>query len=301
MTGLMCSWQILPHMVDPGKKMDRIERFSRDRLSFDVTDDGPVDGRVIILLHGFPEDRHCWVRLARWLTGAGYRVLAPDQRGYSPGARPAGRRAYTIDRPARDALALADAAGADRFDIVGHDWGAVVAWYLAGYFPGRVRTLTALSVAHPQAFGRSMVGSTQALHSWYMLFFQLPGAPVWLLRQIGGRRIAASLQRSGLGEDSARRYAARAADPTAIRGPLNWYRAIPFSRGDRLGPVATPSLLLWGDRDRFLTRAAAEACERYVTGPYRFVALAGASHWLPSEASDDVAPPLLEHLASVTG
>jgi pimeloyl-ACP methyl ester carboxylesterase len=280
--------------------MDRIEQYAHDELSFDVSDHGPVDGRVVILLHGFPEDRHCWDRLTPALTGAGYRVLAPDLRGYSPGARPAGRRAYTIDRAAGDTLALADAAGAARFDIVGHDWGAVVAWYLAGHFPARVRTLTALSVPHPQAFGRALARSTQALHSWYMLFFQVPGAPEWLLRRAGARRFAASLARSGLGPDSARRYAARVAEPAGMTGPLNWYRAMPFNRRDRLGPMATPTLLIWGDRDRFLTRAAAEACARYVAGPYRFVPLVGASHWLPSEAADDVAPPLLEHLASVT-
>jgi pimeloyl-ACP methyl ester carboxylesterase len=291
---------IMPHSVRHGKKMNRIEQYSHDGFNFDVSDHGPADGRAVILLHGFPEDRHCWDRLAAALTAAGYRVLAPDQRGYSPGARPLGRRAYAIDRSAGDALALADAAGATRFDIVGHDWGAVVAWYLAGNCPERVRTLTALSVSHPQAFGRAMTHSTQAWHSWYMLFFQVPKASEWLLRRAGERRFAAALERSGLGEHSARRYAARAADPAAMTGPLNWYRAMPYNLRERFGPASTPTLLIWGDRDRFLTRAAAEACARYVTGPYRFVPLAGASHWLPSEAAAEVAPPLLEHLASVT-
>jgi pimeloyl-ACP methyl ester carboxylesterase len=280
--------------------MDRIEQYSHEGLTFDVSDAGPVDGRVVILLHGFPEDRHCWDGLAASLTAAGYRILAPDQRGYSPGARPEGRRAYTLDHLAGDALALADAAGAARFDVVGHDWGAAVAWYLAGHFPERVRSLTALSVPHPQAFLRAMGRSTQALHSWYMLFFQVPRAPEALVRRAGPQRFAAALQRSGLGEDSARRYAARAADPVAMTGPLNWYRAMPLTVRDPLGPVATPTLLLWGDRDRFLTRAGAEACARYMTGPYRFVPLAGATHWLPSESAGEVAPLLLEHLASVS-
>ncbi|MGH9057060.1 MAG: alpha/beta fold hydrolase [Acidimicrobiales bacterium] len=102
------------------------DRYTHDGLTFDVDDAGPPDGRAVIALHGFPEDRQTWSPLSTSLVGAGYRVLAPDQRGYSPGARPAGRRAYTIDRLAGDVLALAGAAGADRFDLVGHDWGALV-------------------------------------------------------------------------------------------------------------------------------------------------------------------------------
>jgi pimeloyl-ACP methyl ester carboxylesterase len=282
------------------KKMDRLAQYSHAGLTFDVSDRGPLAGRVLIPLHGFPEDRHCWDPLVATLTAAGYRTLAPDQRGYSPGSTPLGRRAYTLDHLAGDVLALADAAGATRFDVVGHDWGAAVAWYLAGYIPDRVRTLTALSVPHPRAFRRAMGRSTQALHSWYILFFQLPLAPEMVLARAGEHRVAAALERSGLDAVSARRYAARAADPAAVTGPLNWYRAIPFSGRERLGPIFIPTLLLWGDRDRFLTRAAAEACARYVTGPYRFVSLPGATHWLPSASADQVAPPLLEHLASAS-
>jgi pimeloyl-ACP methyl ester carboxylesterase len=278
--------------------MDRIEQYTHDGLTFDVSDTGPVDGRVVILLHGFPEDRHCWDRLAASLSGAGYRALAPDQRGYSPRARPPGRRPYVVNRLAADATALADAAEAARFDVVGHDWGAVVAWYLAGRRPERVRSLTALSVPHPRAFVHAMGRSTQALHSWYMLFFQLPRLPETLLACAGGDRLARALRRSGLGADTARRYAGRAVDPAAMTGPLNWYRALSFDRRDAIGPVATPALLIWGDQDRFLTRTAAEACGRFVTGPYRFVPLAGAGHWLPSESAAQVAPALLDHLAS---
>jgi pimeloyl-ACP methyl ester carboxylesterase len=279
--------------------MDRLAQYGHDGLTFDVSDAGRSDGRVVILLHGFPEDRHCWDRLTGPLTGAGYRVLAPDQRGYSPGARPAGPRAYGLASLAADVRALADAGGADRFDLVGHDWGAVVAWYLAGHFPGRVRTLTALSVPHPAAFRRALGHSTQALRSSYMLFFLMPRVPEALIHRGGERRFATALQRSGLEESTARRYAARAADPAALTGPLNWYRALPFAARDPVGPVTTPTLLLWGEYDRFLTRAAAEGCARHVTGPYRFLPLAGATHWLPSESPGAVAAPLLEHLAAV--
>jgi pimeloyl-ACP methyl ester carboxylesterase len=281
--------------------MKRIQQYHHDGLTFDVSDNGPVTGRAVIMLHGFPEDRQCWQALASVLVDAGYRTLAPDQRGYSPGARPPGRRAYTLDRLAGDALALADAAGADSFDLVGHDWGAAVGWRLAGHHPDRVHSLTALSAPHPRAIVEALGRSTQALHSWYMLYFQLPVLPELAFSRAGERRFVAQLRRSGLDEESARRYAIRAATPGAMTGPLNWYRALPFEPRDRLGPVNTPTLFVWGDHDLFLTRAAAERCARHVTGPYRSLRLAGAPHWLPSTSSAEVAPALLDHLGSVAG
>ncbi|HEY3810262.1 MAG TPA: alpha/beta fold hydrolase [Acidimicrobiales bacterium] len=276
-----------------------MEHYTHDGLLFDVSDSGPAEGRVVVLLHGFPEDRYCWTQLTAVLVDAGYRVLAPDQRGYSPGAQPAGRRAYTIDKLAGDVLALAAVAGADGFDVVGHDWGAVVAWHLAGRHPERVRSLTALSVPHPQAFLGAMIRSSQLARSWYMAFFQIPRLPELALRRAGEARFVAQMERSGLDEETARRYAARAAIPGAMTGPLNWYRALPLSMGNRLGPISTPTLFVWGDRDQFVTRVAAERCARHVTGPFRFVPLAGATHWLPSRSAGEVGPVLLEHLAAV--
>jgi pimeloyl-ACP methyl ester carboxylesterase len=277
--------------------MDRVQQYSHEGLTFDVTDTGPLAGRVVTLLHGFPEDRQCWTALAAVLNDAGYRTLAPDQRGYSPDARPTTRRAYTLDHLAGDALALAETAGADRFDVVGHDWGASVAWYLSGHHPERVRSLTALSVPHPAAFAAAMSHSTQALRSWYMLFFQLPVLPELIFDRAGERRFVARLRATGLDEESARRFAARAG---ALTGPLNWYRALPFELRQRLGPVTTPTLFVWGDQSRFITREAAEDCARHVNGPYRFVVLPGASHWLPSASAPEVAPLLLEHLSATS-
>ena len=274
-----------------------MEHYTHDGLSFDVSETGPPDGRVVILLHGFPEDRHCWDALATSLADRGYRTLAPDQRGYSPGARPPGRRSYTLDRLAGDVLALADAAGADRFDVVGHDWGAVVAWYLAAGMKDRVRSLTALSVPHPGAFAAAMLRSRQPLRSWYVLAFQIPKLPEYALSRAGGRaRSAARLRHLGLDVDSARRYARRATSAGAMTGALNWYRALPFDIGNRVGPVAVPTLFVWGERDRFITRIAAERCGRHVSGPFRFVALPEADHWLPSGSPGVVASLLLEHL-----
>lgn len=278
-----------------------MDRFSNAAFSFEVTDTPPAEGsgagQVAVLLHGFPEDRHSWDGVTPALATAGYRVLAPDQRGYSPGARPAARSAYTLSRLADDVLALADAAGADRFHLVGHDWGAALAWYLAGHYPGRLISVAALSVPHPEAFLKALRSSNQAARSWYMAVNQLPRLPELALSRRGGDVLRSALVGSGLDPDSAARYAARAADPAAMRGPLNWYRAIPLGLRDRTGQIAVPSLFIWGDGDRFVSRAAAELCGNYVTGPYQFEVLSGASHWLPEEEPDRVAGLLVEHFA----
>jgi len=277
-----------------------VESYTHDRLTFDVTDSGPSDGRVVIALHGFPEDRHCWERITPSLTEAGYRVLAPDQRGYSPSARPVGRRSYIASNLNRDVLALADSVGADRFDVVGHDWGGFVAWDLAARHPDRIRSVTSLSTPHPQAARDAMLHSTQLLHSWYMGFFQLPWVPEKVLGWRGGNQGAQVLQRAGLDEATAKRYAVRLATPGAMTGPLNWYRAFPLGPRDRTPNVGVPALYVWSDGDRFLTRAAAEGTANYMTGPYRFEVLVGQNHWLPTNAAAQIAPLLLGHLASVS-
>ena len=276
----------------------RIEQYTRDGLTFDVTDVGPEEGRVVIALHGFPEDRHCWDAIGTALAGAGHRMLAPDQRGYSPGARPKGRRSYAMSELDADVLALADAAGADRFDVVGHDWGGAVAWDLAARNPDRVRTVTVLSTPHPRAFQASMLRSSQLFHSWYMAFFQIPRIPEAGFRARGGRQMEASLRRSGLDPESASRYASRFAEPGAMTGPVNWYRALPFGARSPTPTIQVPSLYIWSDNDRFLTRKSAEMTDRYVTGTYRFEAIAGESHWLPSTAPGKVSPLLLDFLAA---
>jgi pimeloyl-ACP methyl ester carboxylesterase len=274
-----------------------VETYTREGLTFDVTDIGPTDGRVVVLLHGFPEDRHCWDRIGPALAAAGYRVIAPDQRGYSPGARPPGRRAYTMKKLRDDVLALADVAGAARFDVVGHDWGGAVAWDLAANVPERIRSLTSLSTPHPRALQSVLLRSTQLLHSWYVLFFQLPYVPEAVMRRTGRDRASRALVKGGLDADTAGRYAERIAGPGSITAPINWYRGLPLGGRQPTPEVKVPTLYVWSDRDIYLTRAAAEATSRYVTGRYRFEVLTGTSHWIPTAAADAVTPMILSHLA----
>ncbi|OLB82751.1 MAG: hypothetical protein AUI14_00095 [Actinobacteria bacterium 13_2_20CM_2_71_6] len=261
-----------------------METFTNDGLRFEVSDDGPADGPLVILLHGFPEDRLSWSGVTPTLAAAGCRTLAPDQRGYAPGARPRDHREYTVEKLAGDVLALADEVGAQRFDLVGHDWGGALAWYVAAYHPDRVRSLTALSVPHAGAVQQAFTRSTQALHLLYIPFFRLPWIPERVMGLGHGKLMRRGLLRTGLDGEHAERFARRAIQRDDLTGPLNWYRALPAGGGLRLPPVKVPTLFVWSDRDRFVTRAAAERCGQWVTGPYRYHVLTGVSHWIPEEA-----------------
>ena len=275
-----------------------MEQFTRNELTFDVTDVGPSEAEAIVLLHGYPQSSASWRSVFPGLTAAGYRALAPDQRGYSPGARPVGRRAYVMSELVADVLALADQAGIDRFHVVGHDWGGAVAWALGTDHPDRLRTLTVLSTPHPGAFLRSTVTSSQALRSWYMGLFQIPRVPEWLSLVGDGRVALSSMRRSGLSEERAHEYLARMREPGAITGALNWYRAIPFEAAAirEARPVTVPTLYVWSTKDVALGRKAAELTGHYVSGPYRLEILEGVSHWIPEEAPDAVVRLVLDHV-----
>ena len=278
-----------------------LQTFERDGLVFDVRDEGPEDGPVVVLLHGFPQTSASWDAIVPGLTSAGYRTLAPDQRGYSPRARPRGRRAYRTSELVADVIALADQAGVERFHLVGHDWGAAVAWSLAIARPDRLLSLTALSVPHPAAFRRAMLSSTQALHSWYFGFFQIPRLPEALVGSRQGQALRANLVRSGLPAEYARRYADHMRDPGALTAAINWYRGLRPIADARPIPVTTPTMLLWGDRDSFLRRRGVLGTARYCTGPYRLEILEGVSHWIPEQAPERVVELLLPHLAAAVG
>jgi pimeloyl-ACP methyl ester carboxylesterase len=273
-----------------------VERFERAGLTFDVSDAGPDGGEVVVLLHGFPETSRSWDDVLPLLVAGGCRVLAPDQRGYSPAARPAGRRAYVLSELVADALALGTRSGAERFHVAGHDWGAAVAWALAARHPDRVASLTALSAPHPAAMAQAMVRSTQALRSWYVLLIQLPGLP----ERLFGPRLEDGLRRDGLPARFARTYADALAQPGALTAALNWYRAIPLER-HRVGPVTVPTTFVWSTGDRVLTRTAAELTARWVTGPYRVEVLEGLPHWLPETAPGPVAQIVLDRVRDAGG
>ena len=273
-----------------------MERFSHDGFTFDVREwapaaraDEPRD--TVVALHGFPQTSAAWTQVATRLADAGVRTLAPDQRGYSPGARPQDRSAYRMHHLVGDVVALLDAAGLDRVHLVGHDWGGGVAWAFALRHPERVARLTVLSTPHTAAMQWATRHSTQGLRSWYMAAFQLPVLPEAVL----GRLLRGSGGRMGLPAEQERAYRDALAQPGALTGAINWYRALAWQLKDSGGdPLVTcPTTYVWGRRDRYLGRAAAEKTEEYVDAPYRFVEI-DADHWLPEKQPDEVAAAILE-------
>ena len=273
-----------------------MDSFRRDGLTFDVRDAGPPDGDPVVLLHGFPQDSTAWARVEPLLHRTGLRTLAPDQRGYSPMARPRGRAHYRLRELTDDVLVLLDTAGLDGAHVVGHDWGAMVAWALGAWHPDRVRTLTALSVPHPAAMAKAMVSSTQVLRSYYMVLFQLPVLPERALLARDGAALRRVLSTGGLPDDVVDRYVRRMREPGALTAALAWYRALPLDVRQPVGTVRVPTLHMWSTGDAFLSRAGIDATADFVDAPYRLEVLEGVSHWIPELAPDVVADLVTAHV-----
>ncbi|QIG41490.1 alpha/beta fold hydrolase [Nocardioides anomalus] len=277
--------------------MTRVPTYDHDGLTFDVRDRGPADGDPVVLLHGFPERAEAWRKVEPLLHEAGLRTLAPDQRGYSPGARPPRRHDYTVDRLVGDVVALIERLGRP-VHLVGHDWGSAVGWSVAQRHPALVRTWTAVSVPHPGAFVRAVATSRQVLDSWYMLAFQLPYLPE---RVLARPDVPARLQRSaGMSAEDAERFRVGMVEGGALRGGIGWYRALPFAARHATGgdKVRVPTTMVWSDRDRFVGRRGVELTPAYVAADYRLVELAGVSHWIPTQAPEALATAVLERIAS---
>jgi pimeloyl-ACP methyl ester carboxylesterase len=252
-----------------------------------------------VLLHGFPQHNDSWDAVIARLTAQGYRCLAPNQRGYSPGARPPRRRDYRIPELVGDLGALIDASGAQQVHLVGHDWGAAVAWAAAAEMPERLKTVSPVSVPHPAAFLKSFLNSRQGLASYYMYLFQLPRIPEWTMLRRNGSFLSKSLRQSGQAPAVAERDAQAMLEPGALTAAINWYRALPLSSPGSINQkISVPTLYVWSDRDIALMPQSAYDTGRYVTGEYRFEIMPGVSHWIPDEQPDKLAELLLEWFAA---
>lgn len=269
-----------------------------------VAEAGPPDGPLVLLLHGFPEDWTGWRHQIGPLAAAGLRVWAPDGRGYGLSEKPAGVAAYDLDRLADDAAGLVEAAGAERAHVVGHDWGAAVAWHLAATRPERVDRLAVLNVPHPAVMARFLrTRPAQMVRSWYIAFFQIPGLPDALLPRLAERALRASSAPGAFSADALAHYRAAWRRPGAATGMLNWYRAAArrgVRRPFRPAPVEAPTLILWGEDDVALDlRMAAASLELCRRG--RLVTFPGVSHWVQHEAAGAVTRHLLAHLGAPAG
>jgi len=276
-----------------------------DRLAFSARTSGRRDGRAVVLLHGFPQTSYCWHHQLDALETAGHRGIALDQRGYTARARPANVADYRIELLVNDVLAVADALDLERFDLVGHDWGAMVAWVTAASRPERVRTLTAVSVPHPRAFAAALGadGDDQRQRSSYIEVFRAEGgvAERALLGEDGsGDGLRRMFDATGLPSDTdeVEQFVSAMLEPGAMTAALNWYRASDPGALAAVGTVEVPTLFVWSTADVAIGRRAAEATADWVTGPYRFEVLEGVSHWIPETAPDALNRLLLDHLAT---
>lgn len=269
-------------------------------LTFDVRVGGPADGEPVLLLHGFPQNGDTWGAVVERLHAAGLRTIAPDQRGYSPGARPSNVEAYRVTELTDDAAALLDALEIESAHVIGHDWGAVVAWNLAGRQPERVRTLTAVSVPHPIAAAQAIaLDPHQQQLSSYMSLFRQDGTAENMLLADGQALLTSMLTESGLTGPYIDVYTRYASDRAVLTGGLNWYRAMTLLDLEGLEPITCPVTYIWGDQDRFFGRFAAERCAEHVTGPYRLAELPGGTHWIPELQPETVAKLVIDRVASL--
>lgn len=261
---------------------------------------GPPDGPVVLCLHGFPQRCTSWAAVAERLADLGLHVVALDQRGYSPGARPTDISDYGMAHLVADAVGMAEAlsrAGSSPVHLVGHDWGGVVGWQVTARRPDLVRTWTAVSTPNPRALNEVLAHNAgQRAQFAYIAGFRQAGAAEAALLANDGAGLAAVYQ----GRVAPGRVAedvAFFAEPGVLTAALSWYRAMSPTDADGLGPVTVPTTYLWGSEDLAFGREAAENTRLHVQAPYRFLPLAGASHWLPDEAPDLIAEAVAAQVA----
>lgn len=274
-------------------------------IKLHVQTDGPENGTSVVLLHGFPEFWYGWRKQIPALVEAGFRVIVPDQRGYNLSDKPRGVAAYNVDILARDVIGLLDHFGIQKARLVGHDWGAVVAWTVALQHPDRLEKLAILNVPHPDVMTRFVLGNpAQRKKSWYVFFFQLPFAE-WMLSRNNFHNLARVLtgRKGSFTPEDILEYKKAWGQPRALTSMLNWYRAIVRRslRGswnpNKVTPrrVHVPTLMLWGKRDVALSHAMAqpsiELCERG-----ELITFERATHWVQHDAADEVNQKLITFL-----
>jgi pimeloyl-ACP methyl ester carboxylesterase len=286
--------------VDAPQAIDRLE-IEAGGLTFTGRACGPHDGRRVLLLHGFPQTSWAW-RDELWALGhAGYRAVAPDQRGYCSGARPAEVDAYATELLLGDVIDLADSMEMDAFDLIGHDWGGLLAWIVASHHADRVRSLCVVSTPHPLALRDALLGgdSEEAPSREAIASYGDEAEPERLLLgpDGSGSGLATLLAESGLDREDASMYVEALREPAALTAALNWYRAMDRGVLDQLEPVRVPTLYVWSTADGAISRAAAEGTAAWIRAAYTFEVLDGVSHWIPETAPEQLSKLVLGHLA----
>ncbi len=287
-------------MVSSGVEVVRISANGyefRARIAGFESSVGTAKKPAVILLHGFPVSSAMWIELISPLAKAGYRVVAFDQRGYSPGARPGELTDYTIDKLSSDVVAVADALGIETFHLIGHDWGSAVGWTTVMQYPQRIESWTALSIAHPVAFSEALANDPdQQSRSSYFMLFVTPWLPEALFsfndfKMLGGVY-------SGMLTEQKSEYIKLFSEPGALTAALNWYRAMTLSQqgaAQQSPEISIPTLFMWGSNDPTAGRLAVDMQKQYMTGPYEEVELE-AGHWLITDQPVAVVGEVIKHL-----
>ncbi|TMC49872.1 MAG: alpha/beta hydrolase [Chloroflexi bacterium] len=274
-------------------------RMEANGLSFHVEDHG--EGSPVLLLHGWPDSSYLWRHQIPALAAAGHRVIAPDLRGFGRSDRPSEATAYAMTTLVADVAGILDAAGVERATVVGHDWGASLAWVVAGFLPERVERLVVLSVGHPTAFAR--VGMRQWQRSWYMLWFQFEGVAEAALPRNDWQLFRDFV---GSGGGDVDRYIADLSRPGALTASLNWYRAniSPAMFGGeppRLPPARCPTMGIWSSGDFALTEEQMQLSAEHVDASWRLERIDGCGHWIPVQAPDVLNRLLLDFIPTPAG
>jgi len=274
---------------------------TRSGFTFTVDTAGPAGGALVLLLHGFPESRHSWRAALPALAEAGHRAVAPDQRGYSPGARPDPKDLsnYAFEKLIADAIDIADAAGASgkRFHLVGHDWGGQVAWGVAGRHPERLASLTILSRPHPSSFRRALLkedGDQKHRSRHHRAFLDPETGP--MLLEDNGRRLRERLGEQGVPDTAIEEHMGVLGSPDAIEATLAWYRSNKGLAAD-IGKIAVPTLYIWGDNDATVGPDAAHGTAEFVAAAYGLEVLPGVGHFVMDQAAARATELMLAHIA----
>ncbi|MEO6957716.1 MAG: alpha/beta hydrolase [Antricoccus sp.] len=266
-------------------------------LTFQMWHNGVVDtAPTVVALHGFPQSARSYRQVAAELATDGIRLIAYDQRGYSPGARPIGVDHYDDATLMHDVIDVLDALHLSQVHLVGHDWGSQIAWLTAEAFPERLTSLTAVSVPHPAAFGEAYrIDADQRSRSSYFALFRQEGTAETQLLANDAAKFREILD--DLPAEQVDFYTDRMQQPGALTAALNWYRAM-GSRSASLPSVTVPTTYVWSDHDRALGRTGAELCQKYVDADYQFITLPGITHWIPELAAGPLARAISDRVRS---
>ena len=269
---------------------------THESLAFPAIAAGPADGELVLLLHGFPQTARAWAGQVEALGAVGWRAVAPDLRGFAAGALPETVGRYTQECIRADVFAMADQLGADRFHVVGHDLGGIVAWDLACRYPDRIRTLAVASTPHLAAFAAALESRQQPLPPFEL--FRQPGIAEQVMLADNAAALRASY--SGLDPAAIDRYVTHFSSPGYLTGALNHFRAFNYADWLTLPAAPIPTLFVWGSDDPFLAQSTARATREHVTGTYTEVQLDGVGHWVPELALGHLTDLLVRHLQTST-